>query len=244
MNYKEAKVQSFLNFYDRYKRSIKGKSRINIDASYRCPLKCPFCQRQRHEENSISDHKIKISSDITLGTMDKIMDFFPSILFCGQISDPIFHPKFIDILKQIKKRNPQKVGIHTIGMRTADWWRKAYPHTPNNTRWVFGLDGTDQETANIYRVGTNFNMVMNAMRIGRDEFDLDIQWQFIVFKHNEHQVELAHKMAEEYGITLVIYKSARWIYSGFGDIYPPSPEWMIDGSYIGEKLRYYYGKKP
>ena len=34
-----------------------------------------------------------------LDDLKKIANYFKGLIFCGQISDPIFHPKFIEILK-------------------------------------------------------------------------------------------------------------------------------------------------
>ena len=39
---------------------------------------------------------------------------------------------------------------------------------------------------------------------------LDIIWQFILFEHNEHELELAKKLSNENGITLLTIYSNRW----------------------------------
>ena len=37
-----------------------------------------------------------------------------------------------------------------------------------------------------------------------------IKWQYILFKHNEHELELAKKLCEENGIILNVLYSNRW----------------------------------
>jgi MoaA/NifB/PqqE/SkfB family radical SAM enzyme len=61
----------------------------------------------------------------------------------------------------------------------------------------FGFDGLD-DTLHLYRRNVKYNIAMRNARAfiqagGR------AQWNFIVFKHNEHQVEQARTLSEEYG---------------------------------------------
>lgn len=39
--------EEFLNFYFQYVTDLK-KRKLNMDLGVRCPMKCPFCQRQHH----------------------------------------------------------------------------------------------------------------------------------------------------------------------------------------------------
>ena len=64
-------------------------------------------------------------------------------------------------------------------------------------RVVFGLDGLEN-THHIYRQRTNFKKVISNAKAflqngGRAE------WQMLVFKHNQHQIDEAKQMAKELG---------------------------------------------
>lgn len=68
---------------------------------------------------------------------------------------------------------------------------------------VVSLDGASEETYKIYRVGGSFDRVIHNIKVVQDEkkrlktkFPL-VYWQFLVFKHNEHEIEKAREMAKE-----------------------------------------------
>ena len=217
-------TNDFLTQYAMYVNYTKTQI-VNIETTFRCPLKCPFCYRQ--ENNKEIKNKIKNSKDIPVEDLKKLIVFFDSLSFCGQISDPIAHPNFIKLLEVCQSFKEKPVYINTTGTRKSEqWWKTAFNVSNDNTIWVFGLDGTDQETANIYRVNTRFDEVMRAMKMGV-ALGKKIQWNFIIFKHNEHQIELAKQIAAETGIELRLVKSGRWEQEQIDkhQIYPPSDKW-------------------
>ena len=67
--------------------------RINVDTGAKCTLECPACMRQR-------DHDLT-GDFITLDQVKKLGKFFNMLVFCGQISDPILHPKLDIFLSKI-----------------------------------------------------------------------------------------------------------------------------------------------
>ena len=68
---------------------------VNVDLSARCGLECPRCQRQTY----FSSNKDIPGHDLTVDDFVKITDYFKSINFCGQLSDPVHNEYFIDILR-------------------------------------------------------------------------------------------------------------------------------------------------
>jgi MoaA/NifB/PqqE/SkfB family radical SAM enzyme len=195
--------KDFSNFYSDYVNSL---NKFNLDITYKCPIECPLCSRQ----DTGGKAKIKRSREMTLEEFNLVINKSNSISLCGQISDPIYHSKFQKIMEIISKHKSKLVSIHTNGTRkTSAWWKIMYELSHKNVSWVFGLDGADQETANIYRVNTRYDEVLEAMKLGAS-MGVNIIWQFIVFKHNEHQIETAKQIALENGICFQILKSNRW----------------------------------
>jgi MoaA/NifB/PqqE/SkfB family radical SAM enzyme len=216
--------KEYAAFYKSYIDCVKQRG-VSLEITGKCPLQCPFCSRQNPE------HKAEVlkSPDVSLSDLSKSLSFFSGkIRFVGQISDPIYHRNFLHFIKLCSKNQKRKFSIHTTGTRKKQrWWKVAFAISGKNVRWVFGLDGTDQETANIYRVNTRFDEVISAMRLGAS-MGVEVIWQFIVFRHNEHQVETAKCLAKEIGVTLEIIISDRW-YPHLMDIYkiypPIGKEW-------------------
>ena len=180
----------------------------NIETGFRCRLQCPYCQRSRP---NAQQNKIKKATDISTKTFIKCLNATRKITLCGQISDPLYHPKLLKFLEIKSKDFPNTTfDIHTNGSgKKMEWWEKAYALSDKKTRWVFGLDGASQETANQYRIGTSFDNVLEAMKLGTSR-GINIDWQFILFKHNDHEIDKAKEIARKYNINFHLLYSNRW----------------------------------
>jgi len=71
------------------------------------------------------------------------------------------------------------------------------------------IDGASNETYKMYRVGGNFNKVINNIKkikhykkIYNTIYPIMV-WKFIVFGHNEHEITLAKKKAEELSMAFI-----------------------------------------
>ena len=120
------------------------------------------------------------------------------IFFCGSYGDPIMNPEFLDILRDFRKKNPTLwLYIHTNGgIHDVSYWAEIAAIMNGYGQIDFGIDGLE-DTLHLYRKNVKYNKVIeNATAFinagGR------AQWNFIVFKHNEHQVEQARELSKEY----------------------------------------------
>jgi hypothetical protein len=83
--------------------------------------------------------------------------------------------------------------MHTNGSgRNVKWWTEL---AALEVFVIFGIDGLG-DTHSLYRINTNWDKIIENARAfvsagGR------ARWDMIVFKHNEHQIELAKQMAKE-----------------------------------------------
>lgn len=189
-----------------YKDYISRQLRnsCNIDFSNKCLLQCPFCQRQSIEGRD----KVKQSFDMSFEDWKKIIHTFKGVHMCGQLSDPIYHPQFIQYLQYAAERK-KRIHIHTTGTgKKKSFWKEAFS-IQHPIRWVFGIDGLDQKTCNLHRIGQNFHQSFKAMLLGSQSHHR-IVWQFIPFQHNEHQIERAKEIAHKYNIEFMILRSNRW----------------------------------
>jgi len=178
--------------------------RPNIDASHRCVFRCPQCIRQK----ITSQEQIKRSFDLQEHNFKKIIDYYEyGVTFCGQISDPIYHPKFLNLLKMCDE-NKTKVRVATVGSGKSDaWWDEAYSYNVGSSAWFFGVDGIDKKSE-LYRIGSNFDDVWNRMKQGRDLGHV-IVWQYIIFGYNEHEIDRAIEIAKEENFSIVFINTNR-----------------------------------
>jgi MoaA/NifB/PqqE/SkfB family radical SAM enzyme len=76
------------------------------------------------------------------------------------------------------------------------------------SRLIISADGASQESYEKYRVGGTFENVlrnMKAVSAAKQRAGAAtprIQWRFLVFRHNEHELDRAKGMAEEIGVDL------------------------------------------
>ena len=195
--------EKYSDFYIRNQRF----SSPNMDLSHRCILRCPQCLRQKVEGLP----RIARSFDIDPNEFRKILSYYEhQITFCGQISDPIYHPQFLTFLEMMdglgKGLRVATNGTNTKGM-DEKWWEKAYSFRVGENCWYFGVDGLDKKSE-LYRIGSNFEQVWETMKMGV-AMGHPIVWQYIIFGYNEHEIERAKEMAEEEGITLLLINTNR-----------------------------------
>ena len=122
----------------------------------------------------------------------KILDHFYQLEFCGNVSDPIFHPQFIPFLKMAENH---RVLIWTAAShKPMSWYMQAF-NVNLKARWIFGLDGFPEESHK-YRINQDGKKLWEVMKAGALNGN-DIEWQCIVFPYNKEHIEECREMATE-----------------------------------------------
>ncbi len=201
---------------------------FNIELTNRCVLACPECARTGNpwvQENL---------SDLPLSAIERLFPIFQRHLFeglrinlCGAHGDCIYHRQFHDVLKHLKAAG-LKVMIETNGShRKLGWWEKTCDLLTTEDVITFSVDGLE-DTNHLYRINARWEDILAAMRFCAKR--VAVSWKFIVFRHNEHQIEAAKALAREIGVRDISFKkSARFRQR---DPLAPSNE-----SYIGVATR-------
>ena len=190
-----------------------NRSEINLDITHRCLLQCPKCQR------NVFPGLHKRGHDLSVDDFKKITNYFSKIVFCGQMSDPIYHPKFLEFLKLSKDK---EVSVDTNGHgKSFGFWFEAFQY--NNVTWRFGLDGLPEESHK-YRINQDGNLVYEVMKMGAS-MGANINWNYIVFRYNENNINIAKEMAKENGIKFNLIQSSRWKEN---DEYKPTKFYLED----------------
>jgi sulfatase maturation enzyme AslB (radical SAM superfamily) len=135
-----------------------------------------------------------------------------SLILCGTFGDTIFYPRLHLFIKYALDVNPLiNIQIHTNGSaHDSKWWKKLAKMMKGN-KIIFAIDGFE-DTHKIHRVGGSFKKVMKNMQTVIDT-GCDAIWQFIVFKHNEHQMKEAEQMSKRMGCTSFIIRKS-FFYKG------------------------------
>ena len=179
---------------------------LNIDLTHRCPLECVRCGRQtsfRNQGLAVPGH------DLPLDDFEKITNHFSQVSFCGQYSDPIHHPQFLDILAICKKKNIQTEVHVASSFKSKKFFINAFKAHPE-ARWVFGIDGLPEESHK-YRINQDGVKLFEIMLESKKHLKTIPHWQYIIFKYNENSIDNAKLLAKEHNLDFMIINSARWI---------------------------------
>jgi len=188
-----------------------------IEITSYCNAACPQCPRNDLGQ-SINPYMplTHLDSDV----IDKAFDYdlcrrLRQIFFCGSYGDPIMHPDFRQILRNFRAKNPTLwLYVHTNGgAHDQQYWQEIAEIMSGYGQIDFGIDGLS-DTLHIYRRQVDFDRVINNAKAfisagGR------AQWNFIVFRHNQHQITQAQKLSEQLGfVNFLARRTGRFFHHG------------------------------
>lgn len=185
-----------------------------IEITTYCNAACPQCPRNNlgtginphmpltHLPQSVIDQAFDI----------ELCQLLRQVFFCGSYGDPIMHPDFLDILRDFRSKSPTLwLYIHTNGgVHDPEYWAEIAAIMNGYGQIDFGIDGL-ADTLHLYRKNVKYNSaIANAQAFinagGR------AQWNFIVFRHNEHQIEQVQQLGKSMGFyNVLIRKTGRFL---------------------------------
>lgn len=176
---------------------------LEFELSSKCNAACPQCPRV--DPDFLPD-KSFLDTDNEI-TLQNVKDWFSlEILksiyvakFMGSYSDPCIARDFFSIVKYIRENNNSaEIHVHTNGsLRKAEWWSELGNIIGKKGYVTFGIDGL-ADTHSIYRINTSYEKVIENARAFIAGGGV-ANWQFIVFKHNQHQIESCRQLSKELG---------------------------------------------
>lgn len=187
---------------------------LHLEISNNCQASCPMCSRNVHggQENPLLKIQNWTLKEFKTIVSKEVLNQIDSLYFCGNFGDPILNNNLIDMCQYVTDTLPEAdLRIHTNGSaRSTKWWRDLAGVLPLTHNVVFALDGL-ADTQSIYRIGTDYHQILK----NATEFISSggtAEWCFIKFKHNEHQVDDARRIATELGFKkFTVKNSSRFI---------------------------------
>jgi len=178
---------------------------INVEPLYYCNLECPLCDRQIFP----FARKGKEAGKLSLEVWDRILDEVGDYLFQCQIfgqGEPLLDWK---LTKEIIGRAHKRRIFTLLSTNCTLVTHEIAAEMPSTglDYLVCAIDGISQESYSRYRVGGKVEDALAGLRRFVDERNrqnssMEIEWQFLVHKHNLHELETAQRMADELGIFL------------------------------------------
>jgi MoaA/NifB/PqqE/SkfB family radical SAM enzyme len=175
--------------------TLEAVKAINIEVSAKCNAGCPFCSRNQ-KVRPYAGQLITLADFKRLPA--SVIEQLRRLTFGGNFGDLCCNPGVLEIAAYIRHLNPEIIleGDTNGSYGDSEWWQ-ALGASFKKGAMVFALDGL-ADTHRLHRRGTDFNNIIRNMRAFIAGGGI-AQWQFIVFKHNEHQLQEAEDMAREIG---------------------------------------------
>jgi radical SAM protein with 4Fe4S-binding SPASM domain len=148
--------------------------------------------------------------------MDDVGDYIYQVQFWNQ-GEPFINKYFLDFVKFAKSKGVMtQTSTNGHFIRTDEIAEEVI--NSGLDQIIFSMDGTNQETYEKYRVGGNYNLVIETLgRLSKAKEKLKsktplIELQFLVFKHNQDEIENIVEIAKRHKVNRLAFKTAQ-VYS-------------------------------
>ncbi len=198
---------------------------MHIELTNACNAACPMCVRF----HNASPH---IRPDLEIGqiTLEKFKKYFPPkiiqqcnlILFCGVHGDPCIAKDILEICEYIYECSPVKTAVRINtngGMRKADWWQQlgllfSRKNIKTGSHWAvtFSIDGLE-DTNHLYRRNVKWNQLIENVTAYIAAGGI-ANWDYLIFKHNEHQIQAALELSKNLKFDEFVPKKALGVDNG------------------------------
>ena len=205
----------------RMHRPVTQLTKVYIEPTVACNLDCITCFRNAWDQ-PIGRMTEETFASILEGL--KELDPIPSVYF-GGIGEPLFHPKTIDWIAEVKALGV-KVELITNGTTLTERKSREIIDAGLDVLWV-SVDGASEETYSDVRMGSEFpNIVRNLKRFAKmrkpNHFPTpEIGIAFVAMKRNINDLPNVIKLG----------KSVKAKYFSVSNIQPATPEMQSEQLY-------------
>jgi MoaA/NifB/PqqE/SkfB family radical SAM enzyme len=180
---------------------------LTLDPSNFCQLQCPFCPTGA---NKGTRAKGRMDFDHFKKFIDRVGPYLIRMELMNW-GESLFNPRLPDMIAELKK--------HGVSLELHENFNNVSEETIENLVrsgldvLSVSVDGLTQETYEKYRIGGNLERVLaNLATLARKRTELGqttprIVWQYLVFRHNEHEVDRVESFARERGADEVRIKA-------------------------------------
>lgn len=182
---------------------------VSIEPTTSCNLRCPECPSGLR---AFTRPTGMLEAGFFRKTIDELSGNLLYLTFYFQ-GEPFLNPAFLDMVQYASSR-----GIYTATSTNAHYLTDENARRTVESgldRLIISIDGTTQETYQSYRIGGQLEKVIQGAkniiawkRKLRSKTPF-VFFQFLVVKHNEHQIAEIRTLARETGVDQVRFKTAQ-----------------------------------
>jgi MoaA/NifB/PqqE/SkfB family radical SAM enzyme len=182
-------------------------NRLQVGLTAECYINkpCKFCNKNLLKEHGMSvNFRLKKESIIKVFRQNDIN----TVQFCANAGEALYHPDFEEILQVAREETNVGIEFNTNGAyRCVEWWNDLSKILDRDDDIViFAIDGLKgvHEIHRSWSFETVSENMVSFIRGGGNA-----GWQFIVFKHNEHQLDLCKTIARGFGCKRFVVRNSR-----------------------------------
>ena len=170
---------------------------LTIDPTNICNLECRFCPTGQKRETR--PQKI-MDMNLYKCIMDKIGKYLIYTEFCNW-GEPLLNKNITKMIKIAKSYESQTFLSTNLNINMTEEFTKDIVKSGLD-RMTISIDGATQKTYEVYRKNGNIDLVFKNIKLlvqskkKLNSMTPHLHWQFLVFKHNEHEIELARKISK------------------------------------------------
>lgn len=176
---------------------------FHIELTDKCNAGCPMCPRTdamnfcRPDRTRVANVELSLA-DFRAHFTDAFCARTEEIVFGGAYGDPLAGSELLEIVEHLTERGVRLAVSTNGGLRKPGWWtRLGEAMARTGSRLELHLDGL-ADTNHLYRVNTRWERIMENAR-AYIATGARAEWHFIIFRHNEHQIEEAWQLSREMG---------------------------------------------
>ena len=182
---------------------------VAFEPTTSCNLRCPECPSGLR---AFTRPTGMLENDFFKATINDIAKDIAYLIFYFQ-GEPYLNPSFLDMVQYAHQKK-----VYTATSTNAHYLTDANAKRTVESgldRLIISIDGTTQAVYEQYRVGGKLAKVLEgATNIVRWKKELKsktpfIIFQFLVVRHNEHQMDEVKKLAADIGVDQVRFKTAQ-----------------------------------
>lgn len=200
-----------------------------IDIGNICNLRCPLCPTGLH---TIERPQGFMSFADFEKVVEKIRPYAIEAVLHNW-GEPFLHPNFLDIVRTLKAAGIGTATSSNLNLVHKDASFLYQVVDSGLDHLVMSIDGTTQDVYGHYRRGGNLEHVLRNVKelvaykkqTGRRTPVLE--WQFIVMKHNQHQMDEARRLAAELGVDTLRFTGAGLMFDELKNV-ELGEQWLSD----------------
>ena len=188
---------------------------VHLEITEACNASCPMCARNINggEDNPhLKDNELSLEDCKTIFKPEFIAQL-DRLYMCGNFGDPVAAKDTLEVFEYFRQNNAKmNLTMYTNGSaKKPEWWANLARVLGKNAYVVFSIDGLE-DTNHLYRQNTVWSKIVENAQAFIDAGGR-ARWDYIVFAHNEHQVETAEQLSRVMGFEKFQFKKSARFFS-------------------------------